>query len=789
MTTSKKKKKSARERRVLVASIICAGLIVAGSTFAWFTSTDDVTNRLTANADYGVSIVESFEPPANWIPGQDVNKDVYAVNTGNIDAFVKESISGKLTYTYETLTSTAPSGDATGYVELSSEDIAEEAIDGATTMEAGSFLAWTNTAEPLGEKSSARIEDGVENRWTPSTAGVYVFRRSISDNTFSYSGYYYGNGKYYKIVLGDDTYPATVEGANRVYDVITKQEKLGTGIKVDSEGKIISGTPDFSFVKEETKSNIDVTLAYEAASTAAGDAHPARLVASYKAAGSDAAAPGGYVYDSTATAARAEIDYLNAQGKNDIATKSYKLALADLAYASSLANASNDLIEAAKAQSGLINGTNGSEAKKNAADSARNNVNNSAANISGFTDNSLIYSTIVAPAVVNYAGTNANSAVAANYTKMQNLWNQMYGADGIASEITTALGTLANLTAAATAEDEAAQAATALTNAQTVKTKLAELKALMEQYKQAYADLDASTATVTGLTTTPGVDVAACKEQIQTFIGALPTDAANSLVTTTQSYKAAAENYKAAADAVTAGGSTWSAAINAYNSALSGASGDYAGVLGELGEPFTAGGSYDHRTTLAGTNGLNGTNELPDDAAYTVYAAVSEKDLPTDALQVKAPDPDRNANLTGATINDATKTVAEWKIIAGSTFAAEKNAELNSNSTPITIYINLAEGYDAEWEFDTSTDGTPSAVFYLKKILEASKTSEKLVDSVKLADTVTAGSYKDMTFDLNVGLESAQVTFDENNNIKTDAITTWSKQATVNQSNKTVSWN
>ena len=58
-----------------------AAMIIAGSTFAWFTSKDEVTNRLTANSDYGVSIVESFAPPANWLPGQTVNKDVYAVNT------------------------------------------------------------------------------------------------------------------------------------------------------------------------------------------------------------------------------------------------------------------------------------------------------------------------------------------------------------------------------------------------------------------------------------------------------------------------------------------------------------------------------------------------------------------------------------------------------------------------------------------------------------------------------------------------------------------------------------
>ncbi len=96
MTTSKKKKKSARERRVLVASIICAGLIVAGSTFAWFTSTDEVTNRLSASAEYGVAIAESFQPPENWVPGQEINKDASAVNTGNVDAFVRMWLDGNM---------------------------------------------------------------------------------------------------------------------------------------------------------------------------------------------------------------------------------------------------------------------------------------------------------------------------------------------------------------------------------------------------------------------------------------------------------------------------------------------------------------------------------------------------------------------------------------------------------------------------------------------------------------------------------------------------------------------
>ncbi len=65
------KKKSAKEKRILVASIIVAATIVAGSTFAWFTSKDEVTNRLSASAKYDVSIAEDFQPPRGMGTGSD----------------------------------------------------------------------------------------------------------------------------------------------------------------------------------------------------------------------------------------------------------------------------------------------------------------------------------------------------------------------------------------------------------------------------------------------------------------------------------------------------------------------------------------------------------------------------------------------------------------------------------------------------------------------------------------------------------------------------------------------
>jgi len=87
---------SKKRRRVLGASCILAALIIASSSFAWFTSKDEVTNRLSASANYGVSIAEDFTPPENWLPGQKVDKNVGVVNTGNVDAFVRTWLEGEM---------------------------------------------------------------------------------------------------------------------------------------------------------------------------------------------------------------------------------------------------------------------------------------------------------------------------------------------------------------------------------------------------------------------------------------------------------------------------------------------------------------------------------------------------------------------------------------------------------------------------------------------------------------------------------------------------------------------
>ena len=231
------------------------------TTFAWFTSKDEVTNRLSANADYDVSIVESFAPPENWLPGQEVNKDVYAVNTGNVAAFVEETVSGTLTITTEV----AKDAISANSVKLTAAE--------RYAVEAGSYLAYKpdTSNKELGVQVVSMIPDATNlegyttadeaTDFTPDAAGLYVFRRSIGVDadtkveTFKYEAYYFDGHDYYKVT----DLSVTPDGTSYAGDNVT------------TDGNLTGATA--KFVEEETKTINPTALTY--------DSDNNRLVASY----------------------------------------------------------------------------------------------------------------------------------------------------------------------------------------------------------------------------------------------------------------------------------------------------------------------------------------------------------------------------------------------------------------------------------------------------------------------------------------------------------------------------
>lgn len=253
MTTNTKKKKSAREKRVLVASLIVAAVMVGGSTFAWFTSKDEVTNRLSASADYGVSITEDFTPPEDWVPGQNIKKEVSAVNTGNVDAFVRMWLTGEMklvsdgdgvattavtnltdvtTAPYTTLHLTKKDSSGNYFRVLSNENGSNydrrtyqtgELVyaDGAYTytpnqvQTEGTAVAEVTGTPYTNGAGAVKLVDS--ESFTPTAAGLYIFRRNydldtantntgnIKTDSIQYSGYYFDGTTYYALKTANDS--------------------------------------------------------------------------------------------------------------------------------------------------------------------------------------------------------------------------------------------------------------------------------------------------------------------------------------------------------------------------------------------------------------------------------------------------------------------------------------------------------------------------------------------------------------------------------------------------------
>ncbi|MBO0474282.1 hypothetical protein IGL98_000749 [Enterococcus sp. DIV0840] len=90
----RRKKKQAKINTKLIISVctfLFSGLMVLGSTYAWFVSADSEVNHFVGTR-LSAEIVEEFEPEFEWQPGLTTKKIIQVKNTGNIPAFVRISL-------------------------------------------------------------------------------------------------------------------------------------------------------------------------------------------------------------------------------------------------------------------------------------------------------------------------------------------------------------------------------------------------------------------------------------------------------------------------------------------------------------------------------------------------------------------------------------------------------------------------------------------------------------------------------------------------------------------------
>jgi hypothetical protein len=81
-----------RKSTLLVGAIALTLLMILSATFAWFSVNASVDNRLaTQDGLANVRIQEVFVEPDDWKPGQNITKEVSAINTGDAPALVRVS--------------------------------------------------------------------------------------------------------------------------------------------------------------------------------------------------------------------------------------------------------------------------------------------------------------------------------------------------------------------------------------------------------------------------------------------------------------------------------------------------------------------------------------------------------------------------------------------------------------------------------------------------------------------------------------------------------------------------
>ncbi|GEM_PF-2147221 len=200
-----------KHKAILLTAVLAAAITAgAGASYAWFTATDSVTNRLSATSNLNVMLKEDFDPPEDWLPGTGVKKQISAINTGDVDAFLRLRLKGVITIstkeakTVSDLSTLSPDVYSTLKDDMVTNTVNtdysrgyEKVTNIATDVHA--IQADSEVVCKAGINCEA-AEAGIDFLPTDGN-GLYVFRRKKEDDTYTYGGYYFKDNKYYEIAL------------------------------------------------------------------------------------------------------------------------------------------------------------------------------------------------------------------------------------------------------------------------------------------------------------------------------------------------------------------------------------------------------------------------------------------------------------------------------------------------------------------------------------------------------------------------------------------------------------
>ena len=732
-----------------------------------------------------------------WVPGETINKDVYAVNTGSVAAFVKETVSGKLTVEYEDTVidfdNSASDPYKDKYVELSDEEV--------TLLMAGGYLIWNNAGATNGP---------VGTDYEPAAAGDYVFRRAINSNDplamqnekYTLEGYYFDGNKYYKTRIKN--YKTGAEANQR------------TAVSVDADGNLVN-VPEIVYVVSDTKTAQPVSFTYEEKTAS----NPNRLVATY--ALSDTAAAN---YDANALAAMHAVKVENAKGEYEFAKYREDVADAEFDLLNDLIDERNTLAAAAKAARDAVGSQGTAASELQSAYDAVTTWNTSGTPKPAVTLNSgdtAYASRVFKSDDAAYLGTGTSNDYQQYPEKLRDAivaFEKLYGkdlssgtVDGTVEKEADLIQKVTDLVSAVTTDKDDATNKT-FTGVSGINAKIADLEAAydaLDEYSdnlyKAYFDIVKNQNTPTSL------DVSNALTAYKTALDGYRTTVDNwktyvdSLIEKVEDYKTAKTN---SVDSDSTAGSKLKDFVDAvgnYKTNVAGAttglmdsfykSGATTEDLSKLYSDFHAlnmanhDGQDDYNSTTGGQKFQNDVKTAGNENYY-IGAAIStdlstfvENDPTTwtgaktlantiGGYTLEVDDVTEDEFVIHNTTLDSTSnsTLAKLRTATANQKAAYERLRDNVQGTSqvgdIKIYVNLDDNVATNWTMDKTKDElnnalTPAADrqavdFYYNYILDSGETSAKLIDSVTLDESMQ-NLFKNFTFDLDVTLDSAQINY------------------------------
>lgn len=179
------KNKVWNKKNMCIFAFLC--LFIIGGVFAYWTQELQVRNEFKT-AKYDTKIVEEFTPPSNWLPGQEINKDVSVQNEGTIPVFVRVIIHQEWIRRENVYDS-----EGNTIVPLKGENI-PLVFDGKNGSAYASVVTWGNDVVVLSSGKQADIDLGIPYVDTIKEAkGKWLLLTDKVDEEGNLHFYYIGN--------------------------------------------------------------------------------------------------------------------------------------------------------------------------------------------------------------------------------------------------------------------------------------------------------------------------------------------------------------------------------------------------------------------------------------------------------------------------------------------------------------------------------------------------------------------------------------------------------------------